>query len=142
MFRQVSLLLLVTMVAVVMAACGGSGKSFTADQAVQAFKDAGLEIEGVRDITDEDVGTLVPKKHDSGKRFELPSLGNEIGGRIFVYKKDSDLLEMKKFYDDLGENAPMLFSYTLKKGNILVHLPGKLTEEQYEQYKSALEKLK
>jgi len=84
---------------------------------------------------------MAPMKAEEGKRFYIPSLGENAGGRIMSYDDQGDLEEMKKYYDDLGEESAMFFSWTMAHENILIQINGDLPEEKYEEYKAALESL-
>ena len=122
-----------------LAACG-SEDGLTVEDAVNAFKDAGLEVEDVTEMTKDDYG-LAPMKADEGVRFLIPSLGEDSGGRIFSFSSQSDLDDTKAYYDNLGKESAMLFSWTIEKENILVQINGELEEEEYEKYKAALNEL-
>lgn len=122
-----------------LAACGSS-TNHTTDDVITSFKDAGLEVENTKEMTKEDYG-IAPMKTEEGVRFIIPSLGEDSGGRILSYDNDSDLQEMKEYYDSMGEESALFFSWTIQKDNILVQINGDLPEEQYNKYKSALESL-
>ncbi|EQB35254.1 MULTISPECIES: hypothetical protein [Virgibacillus] len=127
---------------VTLSACNNAGASeeLTTDDVVSAFKDAGLEAEEPKEMTKDDYG-IAPMKADEGVRFLIPSLGSDSGGRIFTYENDADLDEMKEYYDTLGEETAMLFSWTIKHENVLVQINGDLEESKYNEYKSALENI-
>lgn len=112
----------------------------TVDEVLQAFKDAGLEAENPREMTKEDYG-LAPMKAQEAKRFFIPSLGEDAGGRIFSFDNKADLKQTKEFYDSAGKESAILFSWTIEKGNILVQINGDLPKEKYEKYKKALDEL-
>lgn len=127
----------------VLSACSSSesSKSVTTSDVVQAFKDAGLEAESTKSMTKDDYG-MAPMKAKEATRFLIPSLGEDMGGRIFVYDNKKDLEEMKAYYDELGKASAMLFSWTIAHGNVLVQISGDLPEEEYNKYKTALENIK
>jgi len=112
----------------------------TVDEVLQAFKAAGLEAENPRDMTKQDYG-FAPMKAQEAKRFFIPSLGEDAGGRIFSFDNMADLKQTKEFYDAAGRESAILFSWTIEKGNILVQLNGDLPKEKYEKYKKALDEL-
>ena len=74
--------------------------------------------------------------------FNIPSLGSERGGRIFIYDNKKDLEEWKTYYDELGKASALFFSWTMEHNNILVQINGELPEEEYQKYKAALEGIK
>lgn len=110
------------------------------DDVIKAFKDASLDAENPRKMTKEDYG-MAPMKAKEGKYITLPSVCDDCGGRVLSYDKDKDLEQMKAYYDEMGKESAMLFSWTIKKDNILVQLNGDMKEEQYNKYKKALEDL-
>lgn len=120
---------------------GVSGSKKTANDVVEAFKNAGLEAEDARNMTAEDYG-IAPMKAKEAMRFFIPSLGENAGGRIFLYDKKADLEEMKNYYDELGRTSALFFSWTITKDNILIQISGNLPEEKYNEYKAALESIK
>jgi hypothetical protein len=117
------------------------GKQRSVDDVVKAFKDAGLEAEHPKKMTKDDFG-LAPMKSEEGKHITLPSVCEDCGGRVLSYENDEDLDQMKKYYDELGKESAMLFSWTIKKDNILVQLSGDLPEEKYKEYRKAVESAK
>lgn len=140
--KKVSLIVIAFALVSTLFACSkeASKSGLSADGIVQAFKDAGLEAENVRDMTDEDFG-IAPNKTKEGKRFFIPSLGENSGGRILIYDKTKDLEEMKEFYEALNEASPLFFSWIIAKSNALVVISGDLTEEEYNKYNEAVNKL-
>jgi hypothetical protein len=120
-------------------ACSNGGEDkLKVDDVIATFKKAGLEAESPRKMTKDDYG-LAPMKAYEAKIVKLPSLCDDCNARIFSFENEEDLEQTKKFYDDLGKESAMLFSWTIKHKNILVQLNGDLPEEQYNKYKKALE---
>ena len=129
--------LLIT-IAVLACGCGGSGaKELMCDQVVAAFKAAGLEAEGVTVMETADYG-IVPKLATEGKRFLVPSLGDDSGGRIMVFKSTADRDKVKAAYDAMGAESAMLFSWVFVRDNVLVQINGSLPEAQAKAYEAAL----
>jgi len=135
------ILFLLLTLSVVLAACGNNFAKWSKDDAVTVFKDAGLEVDSVTEMTKDDYG-MAPMKAEKGVRFLIPSLGDDKGGRILVYDNEDDLKEIKAYYDDLGKGSAILFSWTAVKDNILIQINGDLPEEKYKKYKKALGSLK
>lgn len=123
---------------VLLGACSSESGGLTTDDVVQSFKDAGLEVEDVRDMTKDDYG-MAPMTATDGVRFLVPSLGENAGGRIMVFDNEDDLDQTKAYYDELGESSAMLFSWTIKHENALIQINGDLPESKYEEYKKALQ---
>lgn len=128
---------------ILLSACNGSDFSaqLKPNDVIKAFKDAGLEAESPKKMTKDDFG-MAPMKSEDGLRFMIPSLGDDAGGRIISYENSEDLNEMKKYYDDLGKESAMFFSWTTKHENILVQINGDLEENKFKKYEEALHKLK
>lgn len=131
--------LLIAGLAVVLVACGG-GTEHTADDVIKAFEDAGLTVEAPAEMTKDDYG-MAPMKADEGVRFEIPELGEDKGGRILTYSDEGDLADMKAYYDDLGAESAMFFSWTAQQGNVLLQINGDLPEDEYNAYVDALESM-
>ncbi|RKF52653.1 hypothetical protein BCY92_06415 [Bacillus wiedmannii] len=55
-------------------------------------------------------------------------------------KKKEDLEKVKKYYDELGNSAPMLFSHTHAKGNFLLQMNGDMKDEECAKYKDVMDK--
>ncbi len=139
--KKYVLIIIVSLISVTLIGCGFSEENtLTNEEVVDAFTEAGLDIGETREMTEDDYG-LGPMKAEEGTRFLITSLGDDNGGRILTYKNESDLDEMKEYYDSMSEEADMLFSWTMKHKNVLVQINGALPEEDYNEYKSALEGL-
>lgn len=111
-------------------------KRFTPEQVIAAFKAAGLEAESARPMTKDDYG-MAPYV-GQGIRFVIPSVCADCGGRILAIDDKADLQRARAFYDDLGKQSAMLFSWTYVRENILVQLNGDLPEAQAKKYEAAL----
>lgn len=123
----------------VLAACGGNGDSATsatADDVIQQFKDDGLEVGEVSDLESREYGNT----RDEGKRVLIPSLGEDAGGRLFVFKDEDGLKEAKSYYDELGNGAPMLYSHTHANGVYLLQMNGDMSDEDFAKYADSLDK--
>lgn len=134
--QKVTRFFLIALVMLLLSACSNSN-SLSVDDVISAFKDAGLEAENPREMTKDDFG-IAPMKSEEGKHITLPSLCEDCGGRILSYDNNEDLKQMKAYYNDLGKESAMLFSWTIEKDNILVQLNGDLPDEEFEKYKKAL----
>ncbi|TFJ89933.1 hypothetical protein E4U82_19500, partial [Lentibacillus salicampi] len=77
-------------------------------------------------------------KANKAKRLLIPSLGEDSGGRIFRYDNQTDLEEMKSYYDDLGEENAMFYSHTAVRDDILLQISGELSDEEFKKYKEVL----
>lgn len=109
---------------------------WTIEQVLGALKQAELEAEDPRPMTREDYG-LAPYV-GSGVRFLIPSLCADCGGRLFSIENATDLALMKAYYDEMGRQSALLFSWTFARDNILLQINGDLPEASAKQYEEAL----
>lgn len=151
--KRINIILALIVFATLLTACGSNTSSETAgeasnsdeqeavelsvDSVIEAFQTANLEAEEPTDMTKDDFG-MAPMKSEEAKRFLIPSLGPDSGGRIFSYNNQDELQEMKSYYDDLGEESAMFYSHTASRDNILVQINGSLEDEEFEKYKEVL----
>ncbi|HGH7182778.1 stress protein [Bacillus cereus] len=108
----------------------------TVDSIITEFKNAGLQAENPTDLPQKEFGNL----RKEGKRIIVPALGEDNGGRLFEITKKEDLEKVKKYYDELGNSAPMLFSHTHVKGDFLLQMNGDMKDEEFAKYKDVMDK--
>jgi len=108
--------------------------------AIEAFADAGLEVEGPRPMTRDDYGAA-PLVANEGTRFLIPSLGEDSGGRVLSFETPEDRDKTKEYYDSLGRESAMFYSHTFVKGNLLVQINGELSDDRAAAYDAALQRL-
>lgn len=113
---------------------------WTSADVVVIFKSASLEVEEARPLTEDDCG-VAPMRAIEGTRFLIPSLCSDCSGRIFSFSSQEDLDLTKAYYEELGKNSAMFFSWVFVKDNILVQINGDLPEEKAKQYEAALDSL-
>ncbi|MDA1581986.1 stress protein [Bacillus cereus group sp. TH228LC] len=104
---------------------------------INEFKKAGIEAENPTDLPQKEFGNM----RKDGKRILTPALGEDKGGRVFEFSKKEDLEKAKKYYDELGNSAPMLFSHTYAKGNFLLQMNGDMKDEEFNKYKEVMDKV-
>ena len=119
---------------------GGIGGDPTPMDAIEAFREAGLTAEGEREMAPEDYG-MAPMVAEEGVRFLIPSLGEDAGGRVMSFDSQADLQKRKEFYDSLGRESAMLFSWTFEHEELLVQINGELPEDEARRYEAALKSL-
>lgn len=141
--RKVIFVIMAVVLVVGLVGCGGNSKpkELQSSQVVDAFKQAGLECENTRAMTKEDYG-MAPMSAKEGTRFFIPSLGADNGGRIMSFVSKDDLTKTKDFYEKMGKESAMFFSWVFAKDNILVQINGNLKEDKAKQYEAALNNLK
>ncbi|WP_433775603.1 stress protein [Bacillus wiedmannii] len=109
----------------------------TTTSLISEFQKAGLEAENAADLEQKEFGNM----RKDGKRILTPKLGEDKGGRVFEFSKKEDLEKAKKYYDDLSNSAPMLFSHTYAKGNFLLQMNGDMKDEEFNKYKEVMDKV-
>ncbi|MDZ4468094.1 stress protein [Bacillus cereus] len=102
----------------------------TTTSLISEFKKAGLEAENPTDLPQKEFGNM----RKDGKRILTPKLGEDKGGRVFEFSKKEDLEKAKKYYDELGNSDPMLFSHTYTKGNFLLQMNGDMKDDEFKKY--------
>ncbi|HHT7086663.1 TPA: stress protein [Bacillus cereus] len=104
---------------------------------ISEFKKAGIEAENATDLPQKEFGNM----RKDGKRILTPALGEDKGGRVFEFSKKEDLVKAKKYYDELGNSAPMLFSHTYAKGHFLLQMNGDMKDDEFNKYKEVMDKV-
>ena len=118
-------------------ACGGEETNITTNDIIEQFKSDGLEIGEVSDLDNKEYGNT----RKEGKRILVPSLGEDTGGRLFIFKDEDGLKKAKKYYDDLGNASPIFYSHTYQNGLILLQMNGDMSDEDFEKFKASINKL-
>ncbi|HFR4157273.1 MULTISPECIES: stress protein [Bacillus cereus group] len=109
----------------------------TTTSLISEFKKAGIEAENATDLPQKEFGNM----RKDGKRILTPKLGEDKGGRVFEFSKKEDLEKAKKYYDELGNSAPMLFSHTYAKGDFLLQMNGDMKDDEFNKYKEVMDKV-
>lgn len=118
-----------------LAACGGApAAAITPDQVLSQIKAAGLEAESVSTMEAGDYGMAPFLCQEGARRFLIPSLGEDNGGRLFVCANADDATKLKTYYDELGKASAMFFSHTYQKGGVVVQLNGQLDKATADKY--------
>lgn len=115
----------------------GSAEPPNSADVVQAFRDAGLEI-GESYPVEQEPGweeRPVPGTYEEATRFLVPSLGEDAGGRVFVFGSEEDLRAVRDFYEGL---APSTRPYVYVEGLVLVQVSNALPEGEAERYSTVL----
>jgi hypothetical protein len=119
---------------------GGLAVVRSSAEIVAAFRAAGLEAENPHAMTRQDYG--VAPFVCEGTRFFIPSLGEGNGGRAFYCANQKDLNRLKTYYETLGKESAILFSWVFTTGPLLVQVNGDLPEDQARRYEATLHALK
>ena len=133
--------LLAVVLMVGLAACGGGaagGASYTADQAVAAFKAAGLPADNPQPMGAKEYGAgpMLGK----GIIFQPTGLCEKCNVRVIAFENDADLQKLKAYYDDLGKGSALLASHTFVHGNLLVQMAARqgVSDADAKRYEAAL----
>ena len=110
---------------------------WTSEEVFDAFLQADVELGSTYEMTPEDFG-MTPMVSKQAHRILIPSLGEEPGGRLFIFDNQQDLDLTKSYYDDLGTSSALLFSWTIVRDNVLLQINGNMPEEQMLIYEQAL----
>lgn len=124
--------------ALVLTACGGSPAAISPDDVLAKFKTAGLEVGEVTPLQPADYGAAPLLCQDGARRFLIPSLGPDNGGRLFVCASESDAAKLKAYYDELGKASALFHSWTYQKGGVLVQINGDLDQTKADAYGKAI----
>ena len=104
---------------------------------IENFKNDGLEVNEPRKMTKDDYG-MAPLKAKEGMIFgvQVGSDGEYQNARIFSFKTIDDLNDTKTYYDDLGKESSMTFSYTAANEDklVLMQFNGDLPKEVVDKY--------
>ncbi len=111
------------------------------DDIIEAFSQQSLVVYNPRDMTKEDFG-IAPMSATKAKIFSLIETDNEEeqqNARLLTFDNLDDLKATKKYYDDLGKDSAMLFSYTAVNEDdlVLMQFNGQLSQDQVEKYAKA-----
>lgn len=120
--------------ALLLTACGGSAAVISPDDVIAKFKAAGLDAEQPAKMTPDMYGPAPLLCQDGARRFLLPALGADKGGRLFVCANEADAGKLKTYYDELGKGSALFHSWTYQKGGVLVQLNGELDQATADKY--------
>lgn len=119
--------------ALVLAACGAQA-TIAPDDVIAKFKAAGLEAEQSSAMDAKAYGMAPLLCQEGARRFLIPSLGEDNGGRLFVCNDAGDAAKLKTYYDELGKASALFHSWTYQKGGIVLQLNGSLDQAKADAY--------
>jgi hypothetical protein len=108
----------------------------SAGEVVQAFRDEGLEAGEEQQIDRDEDRSFVPKTYEEQVSFAIPSVGERTTGRVYTFQSREDLEQVREHYEGFEGLFP---SYVYVEGNVLVQIPGGVSEEQAERYGEVLQ---
>jgi hypothetical protein len=111
---------------------------------VLAFEEEGLEVGDFYPVEQEPQWNRspVPKTYEEGTRFEIPSLGRDPGGRVFVFEEQEDLEVMRDYYVQIVEMpifGPSPHSHLYQDGLVLLQINGQLPKTEADRYGEVLQ---
>jgi hypothetical protein len=116
-------------------------QNLTTTRVFDAFKASKLEVGKIIDMGPKDYG-YAPVVGEEAKRFLIPSLGKDAGGRVFVVNNSNERARLRDYYVNLGKQSAAFYSWVFEKGNVVVQINGNLSKEKANKYKLVLEALK
>ncbi len=104
---------------------------------VQAFRDAGLEVEDSYPVEQEPGWNErpVPRTYEEATRFLVSSLGADAGGESSSSRTEEDLRAVRGFYEGLASSER---PYVYNEGLVLVQISNQLLENEAEGYGTVL----
>ncbi len=114
----------------------------SSEEVVEAFRGAGLEVDKSYPVRREPgwEESSVADSFVDGTRFEIPSLGRDAGGRVFVCGSRDELEMMRSYYIDIEASfGPSSHSHLYDEGLVLLQINGQLPKAQADRYRSVLE---
>ena len=108
----------------------------SAGEVVQAFRDEGLEAGEEQQIDRDEDRSFVPKTYEEQVSFAIPSVGERTTGRVYTFQSREDLEQVREHYEEFEGLFP---SYVYVEGNVLVQIPGGVSDEQAQRYGEVLQ---
>ena len=116
----------------------------SSDELVEAFRGADLEVGKSYPVRREPgwEESSVADSFEEGTRFEIPSLGRDAGGRVFVCGSRDELEMMRIYYVNIEAFfGPSSHSHLYDEGVVLLQINGGLPKAQADRYRSVLEEV-
>ena len=116
----------------------------SSEEVVEAFRGAGLGVGKSYPVRREPgwEESSVADSFVEGTRFEIPSLGRDAGGRVFVCLSPDELEMMRIYYVNIeayfGSSS---HSHLYDEGLVLLQINGRLPKAQADRYGSVLEEV-
>jgi hypothetical protein len=115
----------------------------SSEEVVLAFEEVGLEVGDFYPVEWERAfaRSPVPKTYEEGTRFEIPSMGKNEGGRVFVFESKEDLRVVRRYYEQIERMpvfGPALHSHLYEDGLVLLQINGELPKTDADRYGEVL----
>jgi hypothetical protein len=114
----------------------------SSEDVVEVFRGVGLEVGNSYPVRREPgwEESSVADSFEEGTRFEIPSLGRDAGGRVFVCGSRDELEMMRNYYLNIEAFfGPSHHSHLYDEGLVLLQINGRLPKAQADRYGSVLE---
>jgi hypothetical protein len=137
MTRKVFFILLPLLLCSFLSACGGQKQPYTSEDAIAAFRTAGLEV-GDTIMMDPNENSILPKTWVEAQRFLIPSLGEDRGGRVFSFANDDELKVIQDYYEGF---TGVLANWVSVKDNLVLQIGADLPRDKWLEYEAAFQSL-
>jgi|GEM_PF-425283 len=107
----------------------------TTENIIKQFKTDGLEVGAVSDLPNKEFGN----GRKEGNRILIPSLGEDAGGRLFIFNDAKSLAQAKGYYDGLSSMGPLFYSHTHQNGLILLQMNGNMSDADFKKYADSID---
>jgi hypothetical protein len=113
---------------------------WSSDDVIKTLNENGLEVKKTRknlDVIHGPQSTRVKEVIEVSMLFE----GKELEGYIFSFELKDNLENISKYYRELNNKGDH-YTWSFVNGNILLILPGTITEEEARRYENVLRSIK
>ncbi|UCD34843.1 MAG: hypothetical protein JSU90_11225 [Nitrospiraceae bacterium] len=117
----------------------GFPQLWSTDDVITILNEQGLDVKEIEKDTDVTYA-LQSARAKEVMGISIPLEGAETEGYIFSFELKDDLEKMAGYYREMN-NRGDLHTWSFVSGNILLILPGALSEEEARQYESALRRI-
>ncbi|MGG2111890.1 S-layer homology domain-containing protein [Lysinibacillus pakistanensis] len=115
----------------------GGSATITTDSIIKQFKADGLEVGQVSNLDNKEFGN----GRKEGKRILIPSLGDDSGGRLFIFNDAKSLKQAREYYDELSSIGPIFYSHIHQNGLILLQMNGDMNDAKFKKYADSIDKV-
>lgn len=109
----------------------------TLNTILKKFTKDDLTVDEAKPMTKDDFG-MAPMSAKEAKLFGIQkdASGNHMNARIFLFEEEKDLNKTKDYYDNLGKESAMAFSYTASSVEklVLMQFNGNLPSDLVQKY--------
>ncbi len=108
-------------------------------EVVEEFREAQLEVGRSYPLDEDPLWDLAPRdlEYEAAVRFEVPSMGPKVGGRVFSFSNKADLIEMRRYFEGLGgviSGTPVPKAHLYEDDLLLLQMSNDMTKGQADRY--------